>query len=131
MNHKHVGELKIIDDKSFMNYKGLVDDLIFDRTNELTFNFKKYSIDIHESIVELQEDGTIKIECLFYNNKLYNAYKHKDKIVTLEVKGMLVNINDKSKMFPYLQIYKKYKFMSVQGSFEYDGHWIYILKPCL
>lgn len=50
----------------------------------------------------------------------------------LEVKGILVNIKDVSKMFPFLQTYKKYKFVSVQGSFECDDkHWIYILKPCL
>ena len=98
----------------------------------MTFNFKKYSIDVHESIVKLRADGTIEIECCFYNDKLFNAYKNKDKIMILEVKGILVNIKDVSKMFPFLQTYKKYKFVSAQGSFECDDkHWIYILKPCL
>lgn len=131
MKNRHIGELKIVNEYSLMNYKGSTDDLIFERANELTLNFKKYSIDVHESVIKLQEDGTLKIKCYFYNDKLFNAYKHKDKILTLEVKGMLVNVRNDSKMFPYSQIYKKYKFISVQGSFNCDGHWIYILKPCL
>lgn len=131
MKNRHIGELKIVNEDSLMNYKGSTDDLILERTNELTFNFKEYSIDVHESVIKLQEDGTLKITCCFYNDKLFNAYKHKDKILTLEVKGMLVDVKNKSKIFPYSQTYKKYKFISVQGSFDCDGHWIYILKPCL
>ena len=131
MNNKHIGELKIVHEGSLINYRDSTDDLIFERINELTLNFKKYSIDVHESTIKLQEDGTLKIECWFYNDKLFNAYKHKDKILTLEVKGILVDVKDKSKIFPYSQTYKKYKFISVQGSFEYDGHWVYILRPYL
>lgn len=132
MKNRHIGELKIANEGNLMNYKGSTDNLIFDRINELTFNFKKYSIDVHECIVKLQADGTIRIECCLYDNKLFNSYKNKDKIMILEVKGILVNIKDVSKMFPFLKTYKKYKFVSVQGSFECDDkHWIYILKPCL
>lgn len=131
MKNRHIGELKIVNERSLMNYKSSVDDLIFDRTNELTFNFKNYSIDVHESAIKLRADKTIEIECWFYNDNLFTAYKNKDKVVTLEVKGMLVNAKDSSKIFPYLQTYRKYKIVSVQGSFECDGHWIYILRPYL
>lgn len=132
MKNRHIGELKIVNEGNLMNYKGSTDGLIFDGTNELTFNFKKYSIDVHECIVKLQADGTIRIECCLYDNKLFNSYKNKDKIMILEVKGVLINIKDISKMFSFSQTYKKYKFVSVQCSFECDDkHWIYILKPCL
>ena len=131
MKNRHIGELKIVNEDSFMDYKCSTDDLIFNRTTKLIFNFKKHSIDVQGSVIKLQEDGTLKIECGFYNDKLFNAYRHKDKILTLEVKGILADINDTSKLFPYSQTYKKYKFISVQGSFECDGYWIYILRPCL
>lgn len=91
MKNRHIGELKVVHENSLMNYSGSIDDLIFERVTELTFNFKKYSIDVHESIVKLRADGTIEIECCFYNDKLFTAYKHKDKILTLEVKGTLVD----------------------------------------
>lgn len=131
MKDRHIGDLKIISEGSFMNYNGSTNDLIFDRTNELTFNFKKYSIDVHESTVTLQADKTIKIECWFYNDKLFTAYKNRDKLMTLEIKGTLINAKNSSKIFPCLQTYKKYRIVSVQGSFECDKHWVYILKPCL
>lgn len=86
MKNRHIGELKIANEGNLMNYKGSTDNLIFDRINELTFNFKKYSIDVHECIVKLQADGTIRIECCLYDNKLFNSYKNKDKIMILEVK---------------------------------------------
>ena len=100
MKNRHIDELKIVNEYSLMNYKGSTDDLILERTNELTFNFKKYSIDVHESVIKLQEDGTLKIECCFYNDKLFNAYKHKDKILTLEVKGVLVDVKKQIKDIP-------------------------------
>lgn len=131
MKNRHIGELKVVHENSLMNYSGSIDDLIFERVTELTFNFKKYPIDVHESIVKLRADGTIEIECCFYNDKLFTAYKHKDKILTLEVKGTLVDAKNNSKILPYLQTYKKYKFVSMQGSFDVDNNWVYILKPCL
>lgn len=130
MKDKHIVELKIFHANTLNRYKEDMNNLIFDKTTELTLYVNGRTIDIHEFYIELLDDGCIKIDCCFYNDGLFDFYKNKNKIHKMEEKGFFVNYNNVTELLPYIRMYKNYKIKSVSGGSKCDESWTYILKPC-